>query len=80
MYKDEEYRVCVNPESCTTETIPAVYKDEVYTVLVKPADWNFKSPDVAETYLRGFRSLREENPKLTIGEFFRHPAVAQPCR
>ncbi|HLX62899.1 MAG TPA: von Willebrand factor type A domain-containing protein [Planctomycetota bacterium] len=42
-YKEEEYKVCVKPESCTTETIPPVYETRTRKVLVTPNSATFET-------------------------------------
>ncbi len=78
VFETRTRQVGESPLSGADEKVPATLKDVEYQVQVKPADWNSKSLDAAELSLRGYRALRDENPKLTLAQFFRRPDVVHP--
>ena len=81
--------VNVYPDMCSAKIVPGTANtnglkieanDEVRSNLDERAKLSASpiSLDTAELSLRGYRALREENPKLTLAQFFRRPDVVHP--
>ncbi|MEI6234188.1 MAG: von Willebrand factor type A domain-containing protein, partial [Planctomycetota bacterium] len=72
VFKDEEYRVCIKPET----RVPVSNKNKV---IVRQFERDPELDQIqSELSLRGYRALREENPKLTYPQFLLRPEVVHP--